>query len=143
MNARSLVCAMLTSALLFAACTKETVTSTPNAPAGGAAHTDGAHGAEQQLGSLTIGAHTFDVVQAGAVAAGKEAYFDLVFPAGKPVPSTVRAWLGVESGEGSMKSKLGKEGDRALHGHVEADHAVLVGMLLGWQRGGKGQQPRG
>ena len=78
-------------------------------------------------------------MQEGDVTAGKEAFFDVVFAAGKPVPSTVRAWIGAESGEGSVKAKLGKEGDRALHGHVEVPSPIPGGSKL-WieiEEGGK------
>lgn len=84
----------------------------------GAATVDHGHGDERPLGDLTVGTHTFQVVQLGKVEPGKEGMFDLVFPAGKPVPGIVRVWIGTESGVGSMKAKLGKEGDRAMHGHV-------------------------
>ncbi len=135
MMQRSLV---LFSCLVIAACgDKAPDATTPPTAAGG--HTDDGHGPEQKLGSMTIGAHTFEVVQAGDVAAGKEAAFDLVFAAGKPVPSTVRAWIGVESAEGSVKAKLGKEGDHTLHEHVQVPKAIPAGSKL-WveiEEGGK------
>ena len=125
---------LLLTLSLFAACTKEA----PANPAGGntPAKTPadgpkmGDHGEEKPLGSLTIGAHTFELIQAGAITAGKEGSVDLVFPAGKPVPGTVRAWVGVESGEGSLKSKLGKEGDRAVHGHFEVPKPIPAGSKI-------------
>jgi hypothetical protein len=102
---------------LVAACGGEpakSATPAAGAPSAPAEH----HGDEHPLGQLTIGSHTFQVVQEGDVAAGAEAAITLEFPADKPLPDTVRVWFGVESGQGSMKARLGKEGAHARHGHV-------------------------
>lgn len=77
------------------------------------------HGAPLALGKLTIGAHTFEVVQLGKMEAGKEGVVELHFPADKPVPGTVRAWLGDEGGEGARKQRFGKEGEHGLHAHLD------------------------
>ncbi|MBL8754394.1 MAG: hypothetical protein JNK15_13915 [Planctomycetes bacterium] len=91
---------------------------------------DHGHGPQQSLGNLTVGAHTFEVVQAGAVQAGEEAVLYLKFPAGKPLPTTVRAWIGVASGEGSMKGKLTKDGESQLHGHCDAPAKLPEGSKV-------------
>lgn len=132
---------VLLSCLLLAACgDKAPDKATPPTAAGG--HTDDGHGARKPLGTLTVGAHTFEVVQFGNVAAGKEAVIQIEFAAGKAMPATARAWIGVESGEGSVKAKLEKEGDRALHAHVEVPKTVPAGSKA-WveiEEGGKTQR---
>jgi hypothetical protein len=98
-----------------------------NAPQGGSDH---GHGTPQPLGALTIGAHTFRVVQLGKIEPGTEGFFELEFDAGKPIPATVRGWVGVESAEGSRKARFGKEGDHGLHAHVEVPKPLPAGSLL-------------
>lgn len=129
-----LICAVLP----FAACSKHEATGTPP-------HSDKpmdhGHGAEQALGSLTIGAHTFNVAQFGDVKAGAEAAFEVSFPKDKPIPATIRGWVGVESGEGSMKGVFGKEDNEPLarHGHVDVPKTIPAGAKL-WieiEEGGK------
>lgn len=88
------------------------------------------HGVPKALGSMTIGAHTFAVTQFGDITPGKESAVEMDFPDGKPVPSTVRAWIGIESGEGSLKQRCGKEGDHGLHGHIEVPKTLPVGSKL-------------
>ncbi|MBL8727028.1 MAG: hypothetical protein JNM25_01265 [Planctomycetes bacterium] len=115
---------------LFAACGNDgkTPTSTPGPGAPAAPMND--HGTPHPLGELTLGAHTFQVIQAGDVVAGKEAAIDLEFPAGKPLPGTVRAWIGLESGQGSMKGRLGKETERIVHGHIEVPKVIPDGSKV-------------
>lgn len=128
---------------LFAAC--GTKGSEVIAPGGGKqppAASEG-HGAPTELGSLTIGAHTFRVIQLGAITAGKEGAIELAFPADKPVPSTVRLWVGIESGEGSVKQPCGKEGEHGLHGHVEVPKTFPAGSKLWIEIEANGQALRG
>lgn len=105
----------------FAACSKTDdpkttpPANTPPANTPAAPADDHGHGTPKPLGSMTIGAHTFEVVQLGDVKAGEEVPVELKFAAGKPLPATARAWIGVQSGEGSVKQKL----DKDLHGHVD------------------------
>ncbi len=125
---------LLVILFLLASCggeTKTTITA-GNGPTGTQPmdHADDAHGEQKPLGSLTIGTHTFAVIQSGAIEAGKEGYLDLEFPSGKSLPGIVRAWVGVESGMGSMKGKLGKEGDRTLHGHVLVPKPIPEGSKI-------------
>ena len=118
--------------IALAACSKDPKTASPtgtppaNQPAG---HGD-EHGAESVLGTVTIGAHTFEVTQLGEVEAGKEAHLDLEFPASRPMPGIVRAWIGVESGQGSMKGKLGKEGEHGMHGHLQVPKPIPAGSKI-------------
>lgn len=123
------LCSLVLLPFLFVACGDK------HPPAGPGTTTDGmtddhGHGEAKPLGQLTVGAHTFQATQLGTVEAGKEGMFDLEFPAGKPVPGIVRAWIGIESGTGSMKAKLGKEGERGMHGHVAVPKPIPDGAKL-------------
>jgi hypothetical protein len=115
------------SFLAFAACGKDAAPAKPAAngpvaePLESGAH---AHGDEKPIGPMTLGAYSFTVVQLGDVKAGAEAVFELEFAKDAKVPSLARAWLGVESGQGSMKARFGKEGDHGLHAHVQAPDAL-------------------
>lgn len=104
---------------------------TTTLPQGGATEPmEHSHGAEHPLGAMTIGAHTFQLVQLGDVVAGKEAVFELGFAPDKKMPGTVRGWVGVESGEGSMKARFDKEGDRGLHAHLQVPPTLPAGSRL-------------
>lgn len=125
----------------FAACSKsESTTTTP--PKTGAAEPMDHHGDEKPLGAMTIGAHTFQLVQLGDVAAGKEAVFELDFAKDKALPATVRGWVGVESGEGSMKARFSKEGDH-LHAHLEVPKTLPAGSKLWLEIEENGKTERG
>lgn len=112
---------VLLSSLALVACGK----SGPSAPTGGtppaktAAHDDDDHGETKPVGDLTIGAHTFTVSRGANVEAGKETFVFAAFAAGKPVPATMRSWIGIESGQGSMKAKMSKEDEHTMHAHVQ------------------------
>lgn len=113
----------------FAACSKsgtETVTPQKHSDE----PMDHGHGAHHELASVTIGAHTLQVAREGDVKAGAEAAFDLSVEKGKPLPAMVRCWIGVESGEGSMKAKFSKENDTTVHGHVEVPKTIPAGAKL-------------
>jgi hypothetical protein len=120
----------LCATLLFAACGNE-AGKTPSDPkvVPVVVASDG-HGEAKPLGNLTIGKHTFEVIQKGNVEAGHEAAFDLKFPPGQTPLGTVRAWIGVESGEGSMKGKLTKEDATTVHGHVDVPKVIPAGSKV-------------
>lgn len=135
MNPNICIAFVLSAAL--AACGKDT----PAHPPGAHVHPDGTvhkdepkghagHGEEVALGQVKLGDYTVDVKQAGKVEAGKEAAFELAFPKGRALPGTVRAWIGVESAQGSLKAKCDKEGDAGMHGHVEAPKPIPAGSML-------------
>lgn len=90
----------------------------------------GAHGEERALGTLVIGGRTLEVIQAGKVAPGQEAFFDVHVRDDKPMPAVVRGWIGIETAEGSMKARFGKEGDRGLHAHIEVPKVLPAGSQL-------------
>jgi hypothetical protein len=118
--------------LWLCACSKEPPAGggpTGTAPTGGAAPAGHGSGDEIMLGSVTVGAHTFEVTHTG-IAAGKEAHIDLTFAAGKPRPGTVRGWVGIESATGSMKGKFTNEGENGMHGHITPPSPMPAGSKL-------------
>ncbi|MBL9075920.1 MAG: hypothetical protein JNL08_00370 [Planctomycetes bacterium] len=128
---------------LLAACGGD-APAQPAGPTGGQAPAaaDHGHGTPHPLGDLTIGAHTFRVVQEGDLHAGAEAVFTLEFPTGKPRPEIVRVWVGVESGQGSMKARMMKEGNRELHNHVEVPNTLPEGSKVWVEIEENGQKAR-
>lgn len=93
-------------------------------------HGDDHHGEPHPLGKLTAHGVTFEVVQLGHIEAGHEGSAELVFASGKERISTVRAWIGVESGEGSMKGSWGLEDENRMHGHIEVPDPIPAGSKL-------------
>jgi hypothetical protein len=120
----------LCALFLFGACTKHDSTAAPGGTKPTAASGGEEHGTPHPLGSLTIGAHTFALTQFGDITPGKEGAIELAFPADKPVPSTVRVWVGIETAEGSVRQRCGKEGEHGLHGHVEVPKALPTGSKI-------------
>ena len=112
----------------------------PALPPGAHAHADGTvhladdkkpmadeHGPEHPLGELTLGSYKVQIVLLGDVEVGKEADFDVRFPAGTKRPDVLRAWVGIESAVGSMKKRFDNEGDTTMHGHVEVPKVLPEG----------------
>ena len=97
----------------------------PEKPAG--QHDD--HGPEHPLGEVTLGGIKVQIVLCGDAEPGKEAHFDVRFPAGSKRPETLRGWIGLESGQGSMKTRFQNEGDTTMHGHIVAPKPLPEGSL--------------
>ena len=95
-------------------------------------HKDGdgheAHGTRVELGKADVGGFSVTVAVLGEIKAGAEGVLDIKVE-GDTDPSVLRAWVGVESGEGSLKAKLGKEGDD-YHGHVEVPATMPEGSAV-------------
>lgn len=126
---------LLAASFLFAACGKEEHVHKPgDGHAKEAGHTDdhggGGHGAMVSLGSIQLGGVPVEVEQEGAMEPGKELGIEISFAKDKPLVGTVRAWVGVESANGSLKDKLMKEGDTALHGHLEVPKPLPDGSKI-------------
>lgn len=137
---------LFASVLPFAACGKSgTEVVTPPKAGAPAPADDHGHGTPHDLGSMTIGAHTFELVQFGKVEAGQEVAVELTFAKDKALPGTLRAWIGIESGEGSMKAKVGKDADHpnALHGHVDVPAKIPAGSKLWLEIEENGKTERG
>lgn len=126
---------LLAASFLFAACGKEEHVHTPGDGHGKEAghvddHGGGGHGAMVSLGSIQLGGVAVEVEQEGSMEPGKELGVEITFAKDKPIGGTVRAWVGVESAAGSMKGKLMKEGDTALHGHLEVPKPLPEGSKI-------------
>jgi len=88
------------------------------------------HGTPHALAKLTAFGREFSVVQMGDIHAGEEAAVELEFASGKDRLTTVRAWIGVESGEGSTKGKLDIEDTANMHGHLDVPDPIPAGSKL-------------
>ena len=86
------------------------------------------HGTEHALGKVVVGEITMDVSQYGELEGGKEIAFECTITSGSP--TTIRAWVGPESGMGSMKGKGEKEDDGHFHIHVTCPLIVQVDHQL-------------
>ena len=77
---------------------------------------------ESKAGDFTVALAVF-----GEIEAGHEGVLDINVTDGKP--AAVRAWVGVESGKGSMKAKVdGEDGD--YHGHIEVPATLPEGSAI-------------
>lgn len=101
--------------------------SKPHADGG---HEESGHGASHPLGKLTAFDREFSIVQMGEITAGEEGAIELEFASGKDRLTTVRAWIGVESGEGSAKAKLDLEGTANMHGHIDVPNPIPADSKL-------------
>jgi len=85
------------------------------------------HGERHDLGKVEVAGLTLSVAVLGDVEAGHEAVLDIEVTGG--TCTTLRAWIGVESGKGSMKSRIeGEAGD--FHGHVEVPATLPAGSAI-------------
>ena len=120
----------LSVALIFSACTKVPEDSPTNTSDSNTTMPDNMHGDAHPLGRLEAFGRGINVVQLGDVEAGKEAAVELEFASGKERLTTVRGWIGIETGEGSMKSPLMIEGKANMHGHLEVPKAIPAGSKI-------------
>jgi len=119
---------LLSLCLVFpCACREERAPATPASKPAEASHV---HTQRTDLGEVTIGAHVLHVFQVVKLVPGQEGDFDLDFAPGKPLPTTVRAWIGIESGVGSRKVRFEKETEARMHGHPEVPNPVPAGSKL-------------
>jgi hypothetical protein len=82
-------------------------------------HDGGVHGGpKHDLGNQKVGDLTIAVKQVGEVTAGKEGTFEITVT-GASKPKAIRAWVGVNTGEGSTKVKA-----RETHEFFDADLEV-------------------
>ena len=80
-------------------------------------------GEQKELESREIAGYTVKVVQESAVKAGEEAAFAVMLSGKKEKPRAVRAWVGVQDAEGSVKGKAVAEGEE-WHAHVEVPKPI-------------------
>ena len=91
-------------------------------------HDHDAHGEAHSLGKVVIGATTLEVTQFGGLEGGKEANFDFVVSAGNA--DTIRTWVGVQNGRGSIKALAEKMDDKKFHAHAECPLVIGADHLL-------------
>ena len=87
----------------------------------------GDDGERVELDEKRVGPYRVTVAVFGHIEAGEEAVVDVLVDGG--ASSAVRAWVGIESGRGSLKSKVdGKDG--VFHGHIEVPTALPAGSAI-------------
>jgi hypothetical protein len=62
-------------------------------------------GPKTNLGKQELAGYTVAVTQVGVIKAGGDLSYEIVITGGTGKPKAVRAWYGVESAEGSVKTK--------------------------------------
>ncbi|MGK0155882.1 MAG: hypothetical protein ACI9SE_002849 [Neolewinella sp.] len=88
------------------------------------------HGKSHSLGKMKAHGREFSIVQMGDIHAGEEGAVEIEFASGKDRIGTTRAWVGIESGEGSAKAKLDLEGTATLHGHIDVPSPIPADSKL-------------
>ena len=86
-------------------------------------------GEPKDLGKKKIGDHEVQVTQYGDVVPGKEAIFVIKLAGGSGKPKAIRGWVGVESGERSIKSKAEDE-EKEYHLHHEVSQPLAAKSKL-------------
>lgn len=92
-------------------------------------HDDEHKGEKKHLGKKEIGGYTVQVAQVGDVKAGEEAVFVITLSGGSGKPKAIRGWVGVESGERSIKSKAEDE-KKEYHLHHEVSKPMPAKSML-------------
>ena len=86
-------------------------------------------GTKHELGSQMIGGYNIAAARFGDLKPGAESVVELTVTGGTGKPKAVRAWIGVETGEGSAKAKGEVEGDD-YDCHVEVPSPLPAGSKL-------------
>ena len=73
-------------------------------------------GEKKDLGKQKIGSFNVQVVQIGDVKPGAESIF-IITPKGEGEPKAIRAWVGIESGQGSIRTAAEEEKEGEWHAH--------------------------
>ena len=124
--------------LMMVACgTKEPENTPDNQPAsnetGNGSESNGpdskaadSHGKEHPLLKVKLKefGRLIKITQLGEIEAGKEGAIMIAFNMSADRISNVRAWIGIDSGIGSVKAKMEIEGDTKMHGHVEVPKPI-------------------
>ena len=93
---------------------------------GGEGHS---HGPTVQLGEQSSGALAIKASRDGDVTPGGELPVDIWITGGSARVSSVRFWVGIESGKGSVKAKAALEADN-WHNHAEVPSPLPEGSKL-------------
>lgn len=81
------------------------------------------------LGTTEVAGIKVSVSQDSRIVRGKEAAFDLATE-GEPQPKAIRAWYGIRTAEGSLKTKAEKEDGGHWHLHVAIPKNPAKGSML-------------
>ena len=90
---------------------------------------DDHHGDPHPLGKLIVEGYQFEVVQFGESQPGKEIAVELTLTEGAE-PTSIRTWVGTNTGVGARKAKAEKEEGGHYHAHVELPPAILPNHAL-------------
>ncbi len=91
-------------------------------------HEDHDHGAERDLGSVTIAGTTYRVSMGGEIEPSSTVHLDIERTDG-PEPAAIRVWIGDEAGTRALKSKaMGSGGD--YHADAEAPATLSLPTSL-------------
>ena len=82
------------------------------------------HGESHALGKMKAHGREFSIGQMGDIQAGEECAVEIEFASAADRIATTRAWIGIESGNGSTKAKLDLEGTVTLHGHIDVPSSL-------------------
>lgn len=90
----------------------------------------GDHGAERNLGSVTIAGTTLRVSMGGEIEPSGTVHLDIERTDG-PEPAAIRVWIGDEAGTGALKSKaMGSGGDYHADAEVPADVSLPTSLWI-------------
>jgi len=113
------------SLLMLTACTAEQPDTNTGTAAPKAAQ-EKPHGKPHPLAKIRL--KTFDriikITRLGEIEAGKEGAIEVAFNTSEERISTMRTWIGIESGVGSIKGKGHIEGDHKMHAHIEVPDPI-------------------
>ncbi len=90
----------------------------------------GDHGAERDLGSVTIAGTTLRVSMGGEIEPSGTVHLDIERTDG-PEPAAIRVWIGDEAGTGALKSKaMGSSGDYHADAEAPADVSLPTSLWI-------------
>lgn len=98
-------------------------------PATQPAEPDDHEHAKFDLGAQKISGFDVQVGQVAEAKAGEEAIF-IITVKGTGKPKSIRAWIGIESGQGSIRTKADEEGDGEWHAHHEVSKPMPANSKL-------------
>ena len=91
-------------------------------------HDDHSHEDARDIGTKDAGPAKVNLTLYGDVKAGFEAVMDVRVENMKP--EAVRAWVGIASGEGSIRAKLDERDGGEFHGHVDVPTKLPEGSAV-------------
>lgn len=90
----------------------------------------GDHGAERDLGSVTIAGTTLRLSMGGEIEPSGTVHLDIERTDG-PEPAAIRVWIGDEAGTGALKSKaMGSSGDYHADAEAPADVSLPTSLWI-------------